>query len=198
MCGTKIPLIMKNLNIIKIALIAIIIFLGYMVYESIMKPIRFNKARSVRETAVIQRLKEIRTAQLAYKSVNTRYASTFDSLIMFIKGGKFPLILKIGNPDDSTAKIIRDTVYVDVIDSLFKGNIAKVDSLPFVPYGNGAKFEFAAGIVDKGNVKVGVFEIKSNKKIYLDGLNEDYINNDKIKDLTVGSMSEPITDGNWE
>lgn len=189
---------MKNLNIIKIALLAIIIFLGYMIYESIMKPIRFNKARSVRETSVIQRLKEIRTAQLAYKSVNARYASTFDSLIMFIKGGKFPLVIKIGNPDDSTAKIIRDTIYINVIDSLYKGDLAKVDSLPFVPYGEGNKFDFAAGVVDKGNVKVGVFEVKSNKHIYLNGLNEDYINSDKIKDLTVGSMTEPITDGNWE
>jgi len=57
--------------VVRILLGAAIIVLGYLVIESIMEPIRFNKEKKKREDATIQNLKDIRTAEVAYK---TKYA----------------------------------------------------------------------------------------------------------------------------
>jgi hypothetical protein len=173
---------MKPINI---ALTVIIIVLSYLIFRSINKPIQFNKEKEYRYSQVIQRLKDIRTAQLAYKSVNGAYTGNFDSLIAFVKSGQFPLIKQIGNVEDSTAVIVRDTILVSVRDSIFPPNFP-IDSLPFVPFGEGAKFKMQAGEIEKGKVKVKVFEA------------EDTAPFDKTEVLKVGSMTEPSNAGNWE
>ena len=57
-----------------------------------MGPIDFNKVRDQRYAKVINRLKEIRKAQIAYKDVNGKYSKNFDTLIKFIDEGFFTLI----------------------------------------------------------------------------------------------------------
>lgn len=173
------------MKIINIVLTVVIIVLSYLIFRSINEPIKFNKEREHRYSYVIQRLKDIRTSQIAYKSVNGAYAPNFDSLIGFIKNGQFPLIKQIGNAEDSMAVVVRDTILVSVKDSLFPGNYP-IDSLPFVPFGNGAKFKMQAGEIEKGKVKVKVFEV------------EDTAPFDKKQVLKVGSMTEPSNAGNWE
>lgn len=173
---------MKPVNII---LTIVIIVLSYLIFRGINEPIKFNKEKKYRYGFVIQKLKDIRTAQLAYKSVNGAYTAEFDSLIGFIKNGQFALIKQIGNVEDSAAVIIRDTIYISVKDSIFPGNYA-VDSLPFVPFGNGAKFSMQAGEIEKGKVKVKVFEVIDTAPF------------DPKEILQVGSMTEPSNGGNWE
>ena len=51
------------------------IFFSYQIYNSIMGPIDFNKVRDQRYAKVINRLKEIRKAQIAYKDVNGKYSN---------------------------------------------------------------------------------------------------------------------------
>ena len=41
-------------NIIKVLLLVVIVILAYLVFESVMKPVRFNKAVGTRSKAVIQ------------------------------------------------------------------------------------------------------------------------------------------------
>ena len=58
----------------------VILFIGivglvYAIYSSIMKPVNFNKQKEKREAVAIQRLKDIRTLQVAYKSVNGKFVS---------------------------------------------------------------------------------------------------------------------------
>ena len=48
----------------------LIVFFSYKIYTSINSPINFNKVKTERYKKVINRLKEIRTAQIAYKDVN--------------------------------------------------------------------------------------------------------------------------------
>ena len=170
---------------ISIILTVVIIVLSFLIFRSISEPIKFNKEKDHRYDLVIKRLKDIRTAELAYKSENGSYTGNFDTLIYFVKNGRFSLIKQIGNVEDSAAVIIRDTIYVQVKDSLFPGNYP-VDSLPFVPFGNGAKFKLQAGEIEKGKVKVKVFEA------------EDTAPFDKNEVLKVGSMTEPSNAGNWE
>lgn len=180
---------------IQIALAVVALVLSYFIYESIMKPVRFNEEKDRRRQVVIQKLKDIRTAQLAYKNVKGEFAKTFDQLIDFLKNGKFPVIKKIGNADDSGAVLIRDTAWVNVADSLFKGGYPK-DSLSFIPFSGGMKFDINAGEQEAGKVKVKVFEVKAKNATFLKGLDEDMYKKDE--EIILGSMSQPTYDGNWE
>lgn len=196
---------MKKL-ILQIVLGIAIVVLVYFVYESIMGPVRFNSEKDKRREMVINRLKEIRDAELAYKSVNGRYTGSFDTLITFVTAGKIPIIMFTADPNDSTfTNPIKDTVgYIAVMDSIFKDmpNF-KPEELRYIPYSDeegGAKVEFEinAGMIDKGKVKVAVVEVFAANKHFLVGMPLARYNVDPEDGLRMGSMSEPTTDGNWE
>ncbi len=184
-------------NIIQIALIIVIIVLAYFVYESIMGTVRFDKESARRKETVIQNLKDIRTIQASFKSVNNVYSSSFDTLVDFYKNGKIPVVKMEGDIEDTTAVIVRDTSYINVSELLFKNNSDfKIDSLPYIPYSCGKKFILKAGEIEKGNVKVQVFEAYAKKEYFLKGLDEKLFY--RIDSLKVGSMTEASVDGNWE
>ena len=67
------------------------IFFATQIYSSINGPIKFNQVKNERYTQVIDRLKDIRNAQIAHKDVRGFYANNFDSLVSFIDDhGKTP------------------------------------------------------------------------------------------------------------
>lgn len=197
-------------TVYQIVLAIVIVVIAYFVYESIMKPIRFVEEKNKRYDVTIQRLIDVRTAQVAYRSRYNKYTGSFDTLITFLKEGQFKVVKQIGSEDDSLAvvqgKVYRDTILVAVRDSLFK-NYA-VDSLRFVPFSGGAQFEMAAGELETGSkVKVKVFECKAHNDIILKGLDRQEIINmndlakklEKYAGLKVGSMTEATNNaGNWE
>ena len=82
---------------------ACIVGLTYFLVKSIMEPVEFNKYKAYRTEIAVQRLKDIRDLQVAYKNVNARYASTMDSLILFYNEGKMKIALQVGSKDDSLA-----------------------------------------------------------------------------------------------
>ena len=82
---------------------ACIVGLTYALVKSIMEPVQFNKHKDYRSEIAVQRLKDIRDLQVAYKNVNARYASTMDSLILFYNEGKMKITLQVGSKDDSLA-----------------------------------------------------------------------------------------------
>lgn len=197
-------------TVYQIVLAILIVVIGYFVVESIMKPIRFEKEKNKRYDLTIQRLKDVRTAQVAYRSRYNKYTGSFDTLITFLKQGEFKVVKQIGSEDDSLAvalkKVYRDTIRVAVRDSLFKN--FPVDSLRFVPFSGGAQFELAAGELETGSkVKVKVFECKAHNDVILKGLDRQEIINindlakklEKYPGLKVGSMTEATNNaGNWE
>lgn len=174
------------MKIARIVLAVISLVLAYLIFKGIKDPIDWQKEKKMRYGKVIERLKEIRSAQMAYRAEKGEYADNFDSLIHFLKNGNFTVVKQIGDPEDSTAVVIRDTSYVPVRDSLFRGRTQVIDSLPFVPFGEGAKFKMNAGKIEKGNVMVNVFEVVDTKPF------------DPKQVLKVGSMTEPTNAGNWE
>ena len=89
--------------IVEVALLAVIVFLTWLIVRSVMEPVNFNKQKAVRENVAIQRLKDIRTLQVAFKSVNGRYTSSIDSLKLFYETGKIPVVMQVGSSDDSLA-----------------------------------------------------------------------------------------------
>ena len=199
--------------VIKLVLLVIIVGLGYMVVESIMEPVRFNKQKDIREGVVIQSLEDIRAAEIAYKTVNGQYMSDWDTLIDFIKNTDFPIVREIADPNDTTNSIIiRDTIgYVPIMDSLyghrenFNANNLKYVPIPSKFFDND-KFELQAGKITRGGLPVPVFECKVPFKVMLKGLDHQLIINlnkqvdemNKYTGLKVGSMEEASNEGNWK
>ncbi len=196
-------------NIIKIALLVVIVVLAYFVVESILRPVRFNKEVTSRNEVVIQNLRDIRTVEMAYKTLNGKYSASFDTLLDFLKNGIIPVVKMVPDPEDTTyTRNIRDTIgYIPVIDSLFgtrKGY--DVDNLKYIPFTDNIIFELNASVIEKGGVDVNVFEVSAAYIKFLDGLDEQMVLNliaakeqiEKFPGIKVGSMVEASTDGNWE
>jgi type II secretory pathway pseudopilin PulG len=196
-------------TVYQIVLGVIIVILGYLLIESIMAPIRFDREKKIRYSATIERLINIRTAQDAYRSRYGKYTGSFDTLIDFMKHGEIKVVKQIGSEDDSLAvalkKVYRDTILIPVRDTILKGY--PYDSLRFVPF-TGDTFELAAGELNtQSGIKVKVFECKAPNKVILKGLDRQEIINlddlakklDKYPGLKVGSLTEATNNaGNWE
>ena len=82
----------------------------YGIYRSIMKPVNFNKEKARRTEVAVQRLKDIRTLEVAFKGVNNRFTADIDSLINFYNTGKMDIIMQIGSSDDSLAMANTDRI----------------------------------------------------------------------------------------
>ena len=89
--------------LIEVLLGLVIAGLAWLFIASIQKPVKFNEEVKAREKVGIQRLKDIRTLQVAYKSVNNKFCSTVDSLKDFYLNGNMEVIMQIGSQDDSLA-----------------------------------------------------------------------------------------------
>lgn len=190
-----------KLKIVQIALFVVAVVLAYFIYETIQTPVRFNNEKNRRAEVVIQNLKDIRQVQQIYKTLNSRFTSSFDTLIAFMNTGKIPVVNIRFDPNDTTlTKTISDTIaYVTVADSLFsKRKDFKIQDIRYIPFSNGQKFLMEAGKVNKGGVMVPVYHVVAKKEYFLLGLNMDLVKNPNVKDLVLGSMEEPTTDGNWE
>lgn len=206
---------------IQIALVAIAIVLGYLIYNSVQTPIEFEKAKKERYDATVQRLKDIRKAQLAYKDVNGKFTGSWDTLINFVKHDSLPLVRKIGMLTDSMIEagwneeiaikkgaIIRDTIRINVLDTLF-GRSYPIEQIKYVPVQDTvAVFHLGATIITTGSgIKVPIFEAKAHNNTILKNLDEQLIinlndqrrANEKYPGLKVGSLTEANNNaGNWE
>ena len=186
--------------IVEVVLLAVIVFLVYATYSSVMQPVNFNKQKNYRESVAIQRLKDIRTPQVAYKSVNGKFTSTVDSLKAFYETGKMPVVLQVGSEDDSVAvlhteavrkahrKITNEELYkmylagdknivfsiensIAVKDTLFNDrDDFCVDSLKTVPFSGGVPVTMDAIVKMVSGVPVPLFEAKLTYKDLLKGL----------------------------
>lgn len=205
---------------LSLVLWAVIIVLAYFVVDSPLEKVRFEKEKDLRENAVVQKLVDIRTAQVRYKDKYGNYTAGFDTLINFVKNDSLPKVLKEGYLTDSMIEagmneekavklgiLIRDTTFVPALDEIF-GVGYPIDKLDVIPFADGSKFEMGAGIVRTGsNVPINVFEAKVPYEVYMDGLDPQEIENmrakaikfEKYPGLRVGSLDEANNNaGNWE
>lgn len=176
---------------------------AFFCYRSIMDRIEFNVLEQDRRADVIAALKDLRAAQMAYRSEHQHYTSDFDSLIHFIESEQFRVVKAIGRVPDSLTEaqalaagiIKRDTILVGVRDSLFKER-SDLQSIRFIPHSEKVPFSMRCGKVMKGAVEVPVFEVVASYKDIFAGIEAVYY--DPEKELRVGSMDDPSTSGNWE
>jgi hypothetical protein len=198
---------MKN-SIIKAVLAVVILVLGYLIFSSINKPVKFENTLNSRSEVIVSKLKDIRTAQNLFRNQYGRYTASFDTLIGFIQNGRIPEVKLIPDPNDTTfTRSISDTIgFISIYDSIFAKKNYGLEKLNEIPFSNGDYFSILAGQINKGGVDVAVFEVSARIETYTKDLDRQLIINrikeiedrSKFPGLKVGSMTEASTDGNWE
>lgn len=197
---------------------------GYLIYSSVMAPIKFDQEKEVRFETAVAKMLDIKKAQLAYKSIKGNYAPSFDSLVKFIDSERFEIIER---KDTSVPDVARNAAFglsngeggyfKDIVvtkslgfksvkDSLFKGserykrmNIVKISDFE-VP----VSMKTSSIIVkDKA---FPTLKVEIDKNAVLKGMDEDLleqenkkisideINGDKI---ILGSLEDVSLTGNW-
>ncbi len=210
-------LINRNVQVI----IAIVVALGaavfaYLDYQSIDDKLQYEKKLAHVNTNVIQRLKDIRKAQLAYQRETGMYTGSFDTLISFLENGEMTLIKRLGAlpdtiPSDEMARelglidtmppgmsdeeairlglLIRDTIQVPVLTNVFDESDRESRKTKF--------YLDSLPYVPFANHK---FEMNAGK-IDAGGVTvpvfEVFDPKPFADPLKVGSMTEASTSGNW-
>ncbi|HOY51594.1 MAG: hypothetical protein KA780_00545 [Prolixibacteraceae bacterium] len=208
-------------TVLQVVLFLVAIGLAYLIYASIQRPIDFKKEQTARYNATIERLKDIRKAELAFKDVHGRFTGSWDTLLHFVKFDSIRMVRKIGNITDSMLEqgiterkalqlglIVRDTIRESVLTSVF-GDDYEIDQLKYIPVPDTvAEFQLGATVIATGSgINVPVFEAKAHNNILLRGLDEQLRINlndqrrvqNKYPGLKVGSLTETNNNaGNWE
>lgn len=208
-------------TVLQVVLFLVAIGLAYLIYASIQRPIDFKKEQTARYNATIERLKDIRKAELAFKDVHGRFTGSWDTLLHFVKFDSIRMVRKIGNITDSMLEqgiterkalqlglIVRDTIRESVLTSVF-GDGYEIDQLKYIPVPDTvAEFQLGATVIATGSgINVPVFEAKAHNNILLRGLDEQLRINlndqrrvqNKYPGLKVGSLTETNNNaGNWE
>ena len=190
-----------------------IVGLVYAIWQSVQEPVQFQKDQKARETIAIQRLKDIRDLQDAFKGKYGHFTASIDSLVDFYNNGQVTIKKQIGSMDDSAAvantealkkknrKITNEQmleyyekgmnlvltldVNIPVKDTLLKRAGFKVEDLKVIPFSNKPILMDAVVKVVSG-VDVPLFEACMPYEDYLVGLDRQYIINLKCEAEDMG------------
>ncbi len=209
-------------KIAQIILAVVIVGLVYVIYQQISTPLRFENELKVKRTQVIERIKDIRAAQRAYKTKYRKFTADFDTLANFILHDSLELERKLVDEDDSVGmamlkKLRKKNVEkynIAVIDTIFspkKLTAEDVHNLRYIPgTNNQAQFIMEAGIITtESKVVIPVVECRAPYKAFLDTINfrqeiinkiDDDVNNfNRYPGIKFGSMDAGNNEaGNWE
>ena len=209
-------------KLFQIILAVAIVGLVYVIYVQISTPIRFDKETKAKKAQVIDRIKDIRTAQRAFKSKYQHFTASFDSLSAFVLTDTLELARKIGDEDDSAAMAMLkksgkkniEKFKIAVIDTIFapkKVTRQDVENFRFIPgTGNKAQFIMEAGIITtESKVVIPVVECRApDKKVLateayrqevINLIDEEQNNFNRYPGVKFGSMDSGNNEaGNWE
>jgi len=188
--------------IIEVALLLVCFGLVFAIYSSIMEPVRFKREKEYRESVAIQRLKDIRTLQVAYKGAYGKFTKDIDSLKMFYLNGKMSINMQVGSQDDSLAMdntqkyrkqglkdadllqkylngeknlVFAIKSQINVKDTLFHSRKDfNIDSTMTIPFSGGAPVQINAIVKQVSGVQVPLFEANMPYPILLKGLKQTY------------------------
>ena len=209
-------------KLFQIILAVAIVGLVYVIYVQISTPIRFDKETKAKKAQVIDRIKDIRTAQRSFKSKYQLFTASFDSLSAFVLTDTLELERKIVDEDDSAAMAMLkksgkkniEKFKIAVIDTIFapkKVTRQDVENFRFIPgTGNKAQFIMEAGIITtESKVVIPVVECRAPYKAFLDTvayrqevinlIDEEQNNFNRYPGVKFGSMDSGNNEaGNWE
>ena len=208
--------------ILQLALAVVVLGLAYWVYMLISTPIKFENEQKQREAAVIERIKDIRTAERTFKSKYQRFTADFDTLISFVLTEQMEGERKKIDEDDSVAMAQAKKKYgkrfkniekftFSVKDSLFKHlTVEQVKELRYVPFSNNTEYILEAGMLaTESKVVIPVVECRTPYIAFLDtvayrqqviNLVDNMKNNfNRYPGIMCGSMERGNNEaGNWE
>ena len=190
-----------------------IVGLVYAIWQSVQEPVQFQKDQKARETIAIQRLKDIRDLQDAFKGKYGHFTASIDSLVDFYNNGQVTIKKQIGSMDDSAAvantqalkkknrKITNEQlleyyekgmnlvltldVNIPVKDTLLKRADFNIEDVKVIPFSHKPIIMDAVVKVVSG-VDVPLFEACMPYEDYLVGLNRQYIINLKCEAEDMG------------
>jgi len=216
-----------NKIIFTVLLWVLSLFLGYLIYASVMKPIEFKKEKEARYEVAVKTMLDIKKLQTGYKTVNGKYADTFEELIQFVENGQFEIVSRkdtavidaaknaafgIKVDADGVGGFFKDEVIitklgtVSVKDSLFKNsdrykrlNVVKVGAVE-VPV------EMKTSTVSRNDMNISVFQAIIDKNALLKDLDQELVKQEnKVESIDeingpqiiLGSLEEVSLTGNW-
>ena len=208
--------------VLQLALAVVVLGLAYWVYMLISTPIKFEAEQKAREAAVIERIKDIRTAERQFKSKYQHFTADFDSLINFVLNETMEGERRLIDEDDSVAMAQARKKYgrkfknvekftFSVKDSLFKHlSVEQVKNLRYVPYSKNTEYILEAGMLaTESKVVIPVVECRTPYIAFLDtvayrqqviNLIDNMKNNfNRYPGILFGSMERGNNEaGNWE
>ena len=231
--------------VMRVLLALAIVLLAYVSWKSIQGTEDFNAEVARRDRAVIQRLVDIRTAQVALRAQSGSYTASFDTLTNFVGEGKIATLIKSGDltedqleagmteekamqiirtgnesaikaaglwDDEKNApQLVRDSIFSPTVEVLYPNRLNfNIDSLRYVPYGQGTQFEMGVdSLITASGYPIQVFEAKTPYTVYLGDLDQKLLNQkiqevldrpgDKYPGMQVGSLEVANNNsGNWE
>ena len=209
-------------KIAQILLAVVIIAFVYVIYQQISTPIRFENELKSKSAQVIERIKDIRTAERAYKTKYQKFTADFDTLANFILNDTLEMERKLVDEDDSVGLALLkkqgkknvEKFKVAVIDTIFspkKLTKEEVLNLRYIPTTNNqAEFILEAGqITTESKIVIPVVECRAPYIMFLDTVTyrqeiinkiDDDVNNfNRYPGIKFGSMDAGNNEaGNWE
>lgn len=190
-------------RILQILLLVAILVLGYVMYRQLATPLEFAKERTAREGAVIERLKDIRVAERAYRTKYGHFTGSFDSLTQFVLTGELPFERKLVDENDSVAMAAlkksgrknTEVVMVPVLDTIFSPRRLTADQVRDLRYIPGTdrrtQFDIAAGqLQTESKVVIPVVRVRAAYKQFLDTV--------KYRNQVVSLIDDQVRNyGNW-
>lgn len=212
-------------KILQLVLALGVLGLVYVIYVQISTPIQYEQEKLTKEKAVIERIKDIRSAQRAYKTKYQRFTGDFDTLINFVLNDSITMQRKRVDEDDSVGmaqfRLLQkkdknlkniEEFNVAVIDTVFAPRtLSKEDikNLRFIPGSNNTEYLLSAGTVaTESKVVIPVVECKAPFTFFLDTvkfrqeiintIDNDVNNFNKYPGIKFGSMEGGNNEaGNW-
>lgn len=212
-------------KIIQLILVPVILFLGYLIYQIPAKEVEFKTKAKIRIDENIQKLEDIKQAQIHYKQKYNTYTNSAENLLNFLINesivstkteGKIPdsLMSEYGFvkadsiaeirgyisriPDTISANlVVFDSAYMSKRNQLYPLDISTLMQIPNTK----KQYNIATDQLEPyGGQIVQVLEISCNYKTILKGLDyKDYPNVYPPDDLLkIGSLTEVSLNGNWK
>ena len=209
-------------KIAQILLAVVIIAFVYVIYQQISTPIRFENEMKSKSAQVIERIKDIRTAERAYKSKYQKFTANWDTLANFILNETLEMERKLVDEDDSVGLALLkkqgkknvEKFTVAVIDTIFspkKLTKEEILNMRYIPTTNNkAEFIVEAGqITTESKIVIPVVECRAPYIKFLDTITyrqeiinkiDDDVNNfNRYPGIKFGSMDAGNNEaGNWE
>ncbi len=208
---------MTKTRLVSLLLIPVILLLAYGLFAGIKSSIDLAEEITASEKRVQQKLMMIRSAQKAHLSKYNNYASTWDSLTLFLKSDTIyetqkREIITPRSQDDPLFWTGTDSIRVEIDTinaSIARQALFPIEQYPnfepanlrYIPGTDNKEFDMYVAEIERSGTRVDVIEVVDrypyDRRRY-DEKNGEINPNPKRMYLRFGSRNEVTTAGNWE